>query len=67
MWDAPEVTGYKEPFGVTMLKMTVNILQDDVIKCANFHFSITLCSDINSFQRPSPSLILRLKGGALRT
>ena len=36
--DAAEVTGYGEPFGVSLLKITVRILQDDVIKYANFHF-----------------------------
>ena len=38
MWDAPEVTGYEEPLLVTPSKMTVNVLQDDVIERANFHF-----------------------------
>ena len=67
MWDAPEVTGYREPFGVTPSKMTVNVLQDDVIKYTNFYFCITIYSVINSFQRPLPSRILRVKGEALKT
>ena len=64
---APEVTGYGEPFGVTSSKMTANILQDDVMKYANVHFSITVCSEINSFQKPLLSRILRLAGGAPKT
>ena len=40
--DAPEVTGCEEPFEVTPSKMTVNILQDDVIEYTNFHFYITV-------------------------
>ena len=39
-WDAPEVTGYAEPFGGTLLKMTVNVLQDDVIRYTNFIFAL---------------------------
>ena len=65
MKDAPEVTGYGEPFDVTPSKMVVNVLQDDDIKYANFHFSITICSEISSFQ-PLPSRILHLIDGALK-
>ena len=66
MQDAPEVTGYEEPFEVTPLKMTVNVLQDVAIKCLNFHFCCTICSEINSFQRQLLSLTLRLKDGGLK-
>ena len=66
MWDAPEVTRYGEAFGVTLSKMTVNVLQDDIIKYSKFCFCITICFVINSFQRPLFSHILSLKGGALK-
>ena len=67
MWDAPEVTRYEEPFGVTPSEMTVDILHDDIIKYTNFHFYITICSEIKSFHRPLPSPILRLKDEDLKT
>ena len=41
-WDAPEVTGYEEPFDVIPSKMTVNVLQDDVIEYPNSHFGFTI-------------------------
>ena len=53
-WDAPEVTLYKEHFEVTPSKITVDVLQDDIIKY--------VC-----FQRPLLSLILYLKDGGFRT
>ena len=34
--DAPEVTGYGEPFQVTPWKVIMKVLQDDIIKHANF-------------------------------
>ena len=52
--DAPEVTGHGEPFDLIPSKMTVNVLRDDVIKYTNFHFSITICSEISSFQNHYP-------------
>ena len=68
-WDASEVTGYEEPFEVTSSKMTVNVLQDNAIEYAHFIFCFcfTICSEINSFQRPLQSPILRLKDGGLKT
>ena len=66
-WDAPDVTGYEEPFQVTPSELTVNILQDDAIEYTNFHFYITICSKIKSFQRPLPFPILPLKNGGLKT
>ena len=65
-WDAPEVIEYEEPFEDTPSKMAVNILQDDAIEYANFHFRFTISSEINSHQRPPlTSRILRLKAGGL--
>ena len=62
--DAPEVTAYEESFNVSPSKIVVNVLQDDIIKYANFHFSIAICSKISSLQRPLPSRILRLNDRA---
>lgn len=31
--------------------MTVNVLKDNVIKHTNFRFCVTICFEINSFQR----------------
>ena len=66
-WDAPEVAGYGKTLGVIPSKLTVNVLKDDVMKYGNFQVCITVCSEINSFERLLPSLILRLIGGALKT
>ena len=52
-----------KPYTVTQSKMVVNMLQDDIGKHAHFQFSD---SEINSFQRPPPFRILRLKSGALK-
>ena len=48
-WDAPEVSGYGEAFGVSPSKMTVNVPQDNVMKYADLHFGITLCYEINRY------------------
>ena len=56
--DAPEVTGYGEPYDVTPSKMVVNVLQDGGIQYTNFQFFITIRSEISSFQIPLSSRIL---------
>ena len=64
--DASEVTGYGELLEVTPSKMIANVLQDDVVKDANVHVSIVICSETSGFQKPLLSCILRLTDGALK-
>ena len=48
-----------KPFQITPSKMTVNVLQGDV-ECVNLYFCITICSEINYFQRAPSSHVLCL-------
>ena len=56
----------EEPFGDTSSKITVNVLQDEVIEYGNFHCCLTIRSEMKSFQGLLFSLTMRLSSVSCR-